>query len=74
METRWVAVDFGGPEVLRQVPVVVLPPKSGEVTIQMRAAGMNPADHKHFGPGQDPGPASPDGGLRSGRGHLGRRP
>ena len=55
METRWVAVDFGGPEVLRRVPVVVLPPKSGEVTIQMRAAGMNPADYKHFGPGQDPG-------------------
>jgi NADPH:quinone reductase-like Zn-dependent oxidoreductase len=28
-------------------------PGPGEVTITVRAAGMNPADYKHFGPGQD---------------------
>ena len=55
MNTRWVAVDFGGPEVLRRVPVDVPAPGGGEVTIEVRAAGMNPADYKHFGPGQDPG-------------------
>jgi NADPH:quinone reductase-like Zn-dependent oxidoreductase len=55
METRWVAVGFGGPEVLRRVPVDVPALGSGEVTITVRAAGMNPADYKHFGAGQDPG-------------------
>lgn len=54
METRWVAVGFGGPEVLRQIAVDVPAPGPGEVTIAVRAAGMNPADYKHFGPGQDP--------------------
>src|SRR5580704_19736012 len=54
METRWVAVGFGGPEVLRQIAVDVPAPGPGEVTIEVRAAGMNPADYKHFGPGQDP--------------------
>ena len=29
------------------------PPAPGEVTIGTRASGMNPADYKHFGPGQD---------------------
>ena len=54
METRWVAVGFGGPEVLRQIAVDVPAPGPGEVTVAVRAAGMNPADYKHFGPGQDP--------------------
>ena len=54
METRWVAVGFGGPAVLRAVAVDVPAPGPGEVTIAVRAAGMNPADYKHFGPGQDP--------------------
>lgn len=31
------------------------PPRAGEVTIQVRAAGVNPADHQHFAVGQDPG-------------------
>jgi NADPH:quinone reductase-like Zn-dependent oxidoreductase len=53
-QTRWVAVGFGGPEVLRRVRVDVPAPRAGEVTIAVRAAGMNPADYKHFGPGQDP--------------------
>jgi NADPH:quinone reductase len=50
---QWVATDFGGPEVLEQRTVELRPPKSGEVTIEVRAAGMNPADYKHIGPGQD---------------------
>jgi NADPH:quinone reductase len=50
---KWVAVDFGGPEVLRDVEVDVPDPERGHVTIDVRAAGMNPADAKHVAPGQD---------------------
>jgi NADPH:quinone reductase len=50
---KWVAVDFGGPEVLRNVEVDVPDPGPGQVTIDVRAAGMNPADAKHIAPGQD---------------------
>jgi NADPH:quinone reductase len=51
---RWVATDFGGPEVLHEITVELPEPGPGEVTLEVRAAGMNPADYKHFGPGQDP--------------------
>jgi NADPH:quinone reductase len=51
---RWVATGFGGPEVLEETPVELPDPGPGEVTVDVRAAGMNPADYKHFGPGQDP--------------------
>ncbi len=51
---QWIAADFGGPEVLQLREVEVSPPGPGEVTIAVRACGMNPADYKHFGPGQDP--------------------
>lgn len=51
---RWVAIDFGGPEVLRRVEAEVPGPGPGEVTIAVRAAGMNPADAKHIAAGQDP--------------------
>jgi NADPH:quinone reductase len=50
---KWVAVDFGGPEVLRAVEVDVPGPGPGQVTIDVRAVGMNPADAKHIAPGQD---------------------
>ena len=50
---KWVAVDFGGPEVLRNIEVDVPDPGPGQVTIDVRAAGMNPADVKHIAPGQD---------------------
>ena len=53
MATQWLATDLGGPEVLRQVTVDLGPPGPGEATIEVRAAGMNPADYKHFAPGQD---------------------
>jgi hypothetical protein len=48
MATRWLAPDFGGPEVLKQAPIELGPPKEGELTVEVRAAGMNPADYKHF--------------------------
>jgi NADPH:quinone reductase len=54
MATQWLATDFGGPEVLKQVPIELSPPRVGHVTVEIRAAGMNPADYKHFAPGQDP--------------------
>jgi NADPH:quinone reductase len=50
---QWIATDFGGPEVLQLRDVDVPPPGPGEVTIAVRAAGMNPADYKHFEAGQD---------------------
>jgi NADPH:quinone reductase len=50
---QWIATDFGGPGVLQLRMVDVPSPGPGEVTIAVRAAGMNPADYKHFGPGQD---------------------
>jgi NADPH:quinone reductase len=53
MATQWLATDFGGPEVLTQVPIDLAPPHVGEVTVEVRAAGMNPADYKHFAPGKD---------------------
>jgi NADPH2:quinone reductase len=51
---RWIATGFGGPEVLEQIEVELTDPDAGEVTIEVRAAGMNPADYKHFATGQDP--------------------
>ena len=48
------AEDFGGPEVLNEVLVDLPEPGTGDVTVEVRACGMNPPDYKHFGPGQDP--------------------
>jgi NADPH:quinone reductase len=50
---KWVAADFGGPEVLRCVGVDVPAPRHDQATIEIRAAGLNPADAKHIAPGQD---------------------
>jgi NADPH:quinone reductase-like Zn-dependent oxidoreductase len=55
MARKWVAAAFGGPEVLRNIEVDVPDPGPGQVTIDVRACGMNPADAKHIAPGQDPG-------------------
>jgi NADPH:quinone reductase len=49
---QWVAADFGGPEVLRCVEVDVPDPGPGELTVDVRASGLNPADAKHIAPGQ----------------------
>jgi hypothetical protein len=43
-----VAAAYGGPEVLSVVDAEVLPPGPGEVTIEVRAAGVNPIDHKLY--------------------------
>jgi NADPH2:quinone reductase len=48
---RWVATDFGGPEVLELATVEVPEPGPGEVTVEVRAVGMNPADYKGFARG-----------------------
>ena len=40
--------------MLEKIRVDLPDPGPGEVTVEVRAAGMNPADYKHFGPGQDP--------------------
>ncbi|GAA1654395.1 NADP-dependent oxidoreductase [Georgenia ruanii] len=55
MDRGWVATDFGGPDVLRLVDTEVPAPEHGQVTISVRAAGMNPADYKRFakGPNND---------------------
>src|SRR4029450_8019070 len=70
-DRRWVAADFGGPEVLKQVDVQVPAPGPGEVTIQVRAVGMNPADFKRFAAGDDrsvlPMPGGEGGAGGSGR-------
>lgn len=51
--TAWVAEDFGGLDVFREVELEVPPPGPGEVTIDVQAAGMNPADAKHVAHGTD---------------------
>lgn len=43
-----VAQAYGGPEVLALVDVEVPPPGTGEVVIDVRAAGVNPADVKVY--------------------------
>jgi NADPH:quinone reductase-like Zn-dependent oxidoreductase len=53
MAVQWVATDFGGLEVFDLVEVEVPAPGEGEVTIDVRAAGMNPADYKHIASGSD---------------------
>jgi NADPH:quinone reductase len=51
MAHRWIATRPGGLEVLKLVSADVAPPASGEVTIDVRAAGINPADHKRIANG-----------------------
>ncbi|RUR00872.1 quinone oxidoreductase family protein [Labedella endophytica] len=54
MAHTWIARDFGGPDVFDFVEEEVRPPGPGEVTIEILAAGMNPADYKHVAMGGDP--------------------
>ena len=51
MSTQVVATALGGPEVLSLVHAHVPTPGPGQVTVAVRAAGMNPVDHKRFTPG-----------------------
>jgi NADPH:quinone reductase-like Zn-dependent oxidoreductase len=47
MARQWIAHRPGGLEVFELAEVDVPPPGPGEVTVQVRAAGLNPADAKH---------------------------
>jgi len=51
-----VATAFGGPDVLSLVEQAVPPPRSGELTIRVIAAGVNPIDYKLYSGafGRDP--------------------
>jgi len=44
---QWRATRWGGPETWEFAEVEVPEPRQGEVTIEVRAAGVNPADFKH---------------------------
>ena len=55
MAHHWIATRPGDLDVFELLPFDVQPPAEGEVTIQVRAAGMNPADYKHVAGG------APDG-------------
>jgi len=48
MAKRWVAPRAGGIEVLELIDDDTPAPQPGQVTIEVRAAGMNPADYKHL--------------------------
>jgi NADPH2:quinone reductase len=48
---HWIATRPGGLEVFELVEVDVPSPAAGEVTIAVRAAGVNPADYKHVASG-----------------------
>ncbi len=52
MAQRWVAARPGGPDVFDFVSYEVPAPASGEVTVEVRAAGVNPADAKHVAEGR----------------------
>jgi NADPH2:quinone reductase len=52
MELRWIAARPGGLEVFDLVSYDVPSPAAGEVTIEVRAAGVNPADVSHVAQGK----------------------
>lgn len=53
VDRRWIATDFGGLDNFELVEVEVPAPGPGEVTVEVRAAGVNPADAKHVASGTD---------------------
>src|SRR5262245_50751475 len=52
MAQRWVATRPGGLDVFDLVSYDVPPPASGEVTVEVQAAGVNPADVSHVAEGR----------------------
>jgi NADPH:quinone reductase len=52
MAQRWVAARPGGLEVFELESYDVPPPASGEVTVEVRAAGVNPGDVSHVAEGR----------------------
>ncbi len=55
---HWIATEPGGLDVLKLVPFDVPAPGEGEVTIDVHAAGMNPADYKRIANGDFTEPAT----------------
>ena len=53
MAQRWVATRYGDLDGLELVETEVPDPGPGEVTIEVRAAGLNPADYKRVLGGRD---------------------
>ncbi|MGD8166632.1 NADP-dependent oxidoreductase [Herbiconiux sp. P16] len=53
MARMWIAEDYGDLDVFAEVDVEVPAPEPGEVTIEVRAAGINPADFKRVAYGTD---------------------
>lgn len=54
MARHWIAKDWGSAEHWELVEYDVPAPTHGEITVRVRAAGMNPADRKHLaGPRDD---------------------
>lgn len=43
-----IAAAYGGPEVLKLIDEPAVPPGPGEARIEVRAAGVNPIDHKVY--------------------------
>jgi NADPH2:quinone reductase len=54
MARQWIATRPGGLDVFELVDRQVGTPGPGEVTVRVRAAGMNPADAKHVAQGNRP--------------------
>jgi NADPH:quinone reductase-like Zn-dependent oxidoreductase len=52
MERHWVAQRPGGLEVFDFEPYDIPAPRAGEVTVRVRAAGVNPADASHVAAGK----------------------
>lgn len=50
---RWMVRELGGPQGWTFEEHELAPPGPGEVTVEVRAAGMNPADVKHVAVGTD---------------------
>lgn len=48
MALHWIAPDYGDLDAIELVEVEVPPPGPGEVTIEVRAAGMNPIEFKQI--------------------------
>lgn len=57
MAQHWIAPAWGAPDVWQFVEAEVPAPAHGEITVRVRAAGVNPADAKHVAaarPGAEP--------------------
>lgn len=47
MAKHWIATSWGSPQHWEFVEHELLRPETGEITVRVHAAGMNPADRKH---------------------------